>query len=153
MVKTSDHDIVSFRVFDAPIKRIWEAFTNPGTLARWWGPEGFTNVFEVFDLRAGGEWRFTMRAPNGDEYPMRKIFVEIVTPERIVFDHPDPVHGHRMTMTLRETETGNGTEMTWHMHFDTAEEAVRVRAFIKAANEQNFDRLRTQLAAAEIVPL
>jgi hypothetical protein len=77
---------------------------------------------------------------------MRKVFVEIVEPGRIVFDHPDPAHGFRMFMDFREVSTG--AELTWRMLFDSREEAGRVRTIVEAANEQNFDRLADYLSTA-----
>jgi uncharacterized protein YndB with AHSA1/START domain len=35
---------------------VFDAFTRPDVLARWWGPSGFTNTFEVFEFRPGGQW-------------------------------------------------------------------------------------------------
>ena len=46
--------IHSTRVFGVSRARLFEAFRDPSQLARWWGPEGFANTFEEFDLRPGG---------------------------------------------------------------------------------------------------
>jgi uncharacterized protein YndB with AHSA1/START domain len=136
-------DVVSTRVFTAPRERVFEAFSDPRQLAQWWGPKGFTNTIEKFDLRPGGAWRLTMRAPNGAEYPNESEFVEVVKPERIVFDHLRPVHRFLMTMTY-ETE-GSGTRLTWRMHPES-DEGEKMRGFLSAANEENFERLEAHLA-------
>lgn len=52
--KQGDREILTVREFDAPRERVFEAFTDPARLARWWGPKGFTNTFQEFDLRPGG---------------------------------------------------------------------------------------------------
>ncbi|MEZ0264406.1 MAG: SRPBCC domain-containing protein, partial [Phycisphaerae bacterium] len=117
---------------------------DPALLARWWGPAGFVNTFHEFDLRPGGRWRFDMRAPNGTVFANESVFVEIVPGERVVFRHVEPVHGFDMTMTFAD-EGGGGTRLTWHMRFDSAEEAGRVRRFVEAGNEENFDRLQRVL--------
>jgi uncharacterized protein YndB with AHSA1/START domain len=145
-----ERDIVAKRFFDAPRERIWQAFADPEALAKWWGPAGFTNVFQLFDLRPGGEWRFTMRGPDGAEYPMLKVFLEVDAPGRIVFEHPDPAHGHRLFLDFQES--GTGTEVSWLMRFDSPEEAARVRAFVEVANGQNFDRLAAHLDSADSRP-
>jgi uncharacterized protein YndB with AHSA1/START domain len=163
-VKSLDRIILSSRVFDASPERLWNAFRDPRALSQWWGPEGFTNAFHRFDLKPGGEWRFTMRGPDGAEYSMHKIFVEVEPLASLVFDHPDPVHGHRMFVTFSalegegegeceegeegkiEVKTAGKTILTWKMRFDSAEEADRVRPFILIANEQNFDRLADYLS-------
>src|SRR6185436_7215593 len=80
-------DIVGRRVLPFPRVRVFDAWTDPARLTRWWGPKGFTSTFERFDLRPGGVWRFVLHGPNGASYPNESVFVEIVPPERIVFDH------------------------------------------------------------------
>jgi uncharacterized protein YndB with AHSA1/START domain len=143
--------IRSHRVFTFTLDRIWSAFSDPKALAAWWGPAGVTNTFEEFDFRPGGIWRFTMHGPDGTEYPMNHMFAKITDRALIVFDHIDPVHGFRMHVyfaPVAENVVGSvtepypeKTEIRWAMVFDFAEEASKVRSFVEAANEQNFDRL------------
>ncbi|MBL9188983.1 MAG: SRPBCC family protein [Opitutaceae bacterium] len=140
------HEIVNTRLFAAPRARVFAAFADPAVLARWWGPEGFTNEFHEFDFRPGGAWRFTMRGPNGMTYAMDNRFTEILAPELIVVRHNQQGHGFSLAMTL--IERAGGTQVTWRMLFDDPAEAARLRDFIAAANEQNFDRLEAVLAAA-----
>lgn len=140
-------EIVSRRVFPAPPGRLFDAVADPSVLARWWGPAGSVNVFEEFDFRPGGAWRFVMRAADGTEFPMSKRFVEIDRPERIVLDHLDPVHGFRMSMAIADAGAGRA-RLEWRMAFDSAAEADRVRTFVLAANEENFDRLEAVLREA-----
>lgn len=83
----SDHEIITMWIFDTPREQVFEAWTDPYHLARWWGPYGFTNTFHEFDPRPGGVWRFVMRGPDGVDYPNKSVFIEIVRPERMVFDH------------------------------------------------------------------
>lgn len=141
----SAREIVSVRTFAAPRARVFEAFRDPAQLAQWWGPQGFTNTIHEFDLRPGGAWRLTMRAPHGAEFANHSTFLEVAPPERIVFQHLEPVHGFRMTMLFAAAP--GGTTLTWRMLFDSADEAARVRNFVAAANEQNFDRLAAVLQA------
>ena len=138
-------EIVSTRVFDAPRAAVFRAFTDPSRLSRWWGPSGFTNIFQQFDPRPGGAWRFVMRGPDGAEYHNASDFVEVLPGERIVLDHLEAVHSFRMWMTYAD-EAG-GTRLTWRMHFHSAEHADTVRDVIQVANEQNFDRLDAELRA------
>ncbi len=139
----NDCEIVSTRVFSASPERLFEAFSDPLQLMRWWGPKGFTNTFEEFDLRPGGSWRFTMHAPNGTEYHNEKAFIEVVRPERIVFQHLGPVHRYRMTLLF--APAGAGARLTWCMLFESAEEVAKLKSFIASANEENFDRLEALL--------
>jgi uncharacterized protein YndB with AHSA1/START domain len=140
---TSAREIVSTRVFNATRDRVFEAFADPSQLPLWWGPKGFTNTFEHFDFRPGGEWRFTMHGPNGTDYPNSKTFLEVVRPERIVFQHHSPMHAFRMSLLY--TDEGPKTRVTWRLLFDSADEVTKLKSFISAANEENFDRLEAHL--------
>jgi len=129
-------------VFDAPRARVFETWIDPEKLARWWGPESFTNEFQEFDPRPGGRWRFVMVAPDGTAYPQESMFVEVVQPERIVFDHM-PEHAYRGIITF--DDEGGKTRVTFRMIHATAEECEKVRPFVVEGNEQNFDRLESVL--------
>jgi len=141
---SSNREIVSTRLFDAPRDLVWAAHTNPQRVAQWWGPSGFTNTIHEMDVRPGGKWRLTMRSPDGAEFHNESEFLEVVQPERIVFQHIEPVHSFRMTILF--VGQGEKTALTWRMLFDSATECDRVKRFIIGANEQNFDRLAAHLA-------
>jgi uncharacterized protein YndB with AHSA1/START domain len=84
-MKVEKEDLVLTRVFDAPLERVWKAWTDPRQLAQWWGPAGFTNPVCDIDVRAGGAIRIDMRGPDGTVYPMTGVFREVVAPEQLVF--------------------------------------------------------------------
>lgn len=142
---SAEREVVSRRVFDAPREQLWTAFADPKRVALWWGPQGFTNTVHAMDVRPGGRWRLTMCAPDGTAFDNESEFREVVAPERIVFEHLEPVHRFRMTMSF--ATRGEKTELTWQMRFADVSECARVKRFIIAANEQNFDRLATYLLA------
>ena len=77
--------LVLTRVFDAPRELVFKAWTEAERLARWWGPNGFTNPVCQADPRPGGAIRIDMRAPDGAIFPMTGVFREVVAPERLVF--------------------------------------------------------------------
>jgi uncharacterized protein YndB with AHSA1/START domain len=139
----SDRKIVSTRAFDAPRELVFTAWSDPAHLAKWWGPKGFTNTFQEFDLRPGGVWRFVMHGPDGVDYKNESVFIEIVKPERIVFQH---VSGPRFQVTATFASEADKTRVTFEMLFETAAECEKVKVFAVDANEQNFDRLEAQLA-------
>jgi uncharacterized protein YndB with AHSA1/START domain len=80
-----ERELVLTRMLDAPRALVFQAWTDPHHLARWWGPKGFTNPVCELDLRPGGALRIVMRAPDGTDYPMTGVFREIAPPERLVF--------------------------------------------------------------------
>lgn len=136
-------EIVNSRSFAVPREQLFAAFSDPTQLVRWWGPKGFTNTIQKFDLRPGGEWLVTMKAPDGAEYPNESIFHVVAIPEKIVWEHLRPVHRFLMTMTY--IAEGARSRLTWRMHLET-DEGETMRQFFAAANEENFDRLEKHLA-------
>jgi uncharacterized protein YndB with AHSA1/START domain len=85
VAKARDVEISLERIFDAPRELVFKAWTDPSHLARWWGPQGFTNPVCELDLRPGGRIRIDMTGPDGAVYPMTGTFHEVTPPERLVF--------------------------------------------------------------------
>jgi uncharacterized protein YndB with AHSA1/START domain len=81
----SDNDLVIARIIDAPRKLVFEAWTKPEHLMRWFAPQGCSTPFCTVDLRVGGKFHFCMRMPNGLEIWGLGVYKEIVEPERIVY--------------------------------------------------------------------
>jgi len=80
----TDREIVLTRVFDAPRKLVFEAFTKPELLKRWYGPRGWSLATCEVDLKVGGGFRFVLRGPDGKQMGMRGVYREITPPERSV---------------------------------------------------------------------
>ncbi len=144
MPSASDRELVTSRLIEAPRDRVFEAFRDPARLARWWGPKGFTNTFQEFDLRPGGRWRFVMVGPEGAKYPNESVVVEIVPPERVVFQH---VSSPQFEMTLTFADEDGKTRLGWRQRFNSVAERERIAKFAVEANEQNLDRLAAQVLA------
>ncbi|HEY0907359.1 MAG TPA: SRPBCC domain-containing protein [Methylophilus sp.] len=128
---------------------LFAAFSQAEYLARWWGPAGFTNQFEQFDFRAGGDWRFTMIGPDGVHYPNQSRFVYIHAPSRIVIRHLNLPY-FDLTVTLEPH--AQGTWLYWQQAFADDQVAAAVCAIVEPANEQNLDRLQqvlVQMGAAD----
>ena len=80
----TDREIVMTRVFDATRRMVWDAFTRPELLKRWFGPRGWSLVECEVDLRVGGGFRFVLLGPGSERMGMRGVYREIVPPERSV---------------------------------------------------------------------
>jgi uncharacterized protein YndB with AHSA1/START domain len=78
-------DLTLVRTFDAPRDLVFKAWTDPGHLAKWWGPSGFTTTLRKWEPRPGGSILLDMNAPYGAIYPMGGSFVEVTPPEKLVF--------------------------------------------------------------------
>jgi len=82
---TADREIVITRTFDAPRELVWEAWTEPGYLMRWWAPKGCTTPFCKVDLRPGGKFHYCMRMPEGRDIWGIGVYREIVAPSLLVY--------------------------------------------------------------------
>lgn len=78
-------DLIFERVVDVPRERIWEAWTTPELLKKWFTPAPWTTVDCEIDLRPGGIFRTVMRSPEGQDFPNSGCFLEIVPNERLVW--------------------------------------------------------------------
>jgi uncharacterized protein YndB with AHSA1/START domain len=122
---------------------VYDAFASAEVLASWWGPDGFTNTFEIFEFVVGGRWRFVMHGPDGNRYPNTSVFSVLEPAARIVIRHDCLPF---FTLTVRLTSVAGRTRLTWEQAFDDSATARAVRRIVEPANEQNLDRLTRALA-------
>lgn len=90
--------LVLSRTFDAPVARLWQCWTRPDVMARWWGPHGM-RATATLDVRPGGAFSLVMHAADGADYPMRGEYLEVVENQRLVMemhldDHPASWHDY-----------------------------------------------------------
>ncbi|MEO3786602.1 SRPBCC domain-containing protein [Actinocorallia sp. B10E7] len=81
----SERAIVMTRSFDAPARLVFEGWTRPELLARWYGARGWTVVDARIDLRAGGSWRFVWRGPGGAAMAAGGVYREVAAPSRLSY--------------------------------------------------------------------
>ena len=144
-----DCEIVSSRIFNYSGKDLFNAWTDPNRLKNWWGPKGFTNTFHEFDLRPGGKWSFIMHGPDGKNYPNECVFVKIVEPELLVWNH---LSNPKFQIIATFEELSNDeTKVTFRMIFSTPEECNQVKVYAIEKNEENFDRLEMELRKDEFL--
>lgn len=83
-------DLVFTRVFDAPVERVWKAWTDAEDVKRWWGPDHFTAPLARLDVRPGGTSLVCMRAPaefGGQDMYSTWHYRDVVPRQRIVYFH------------------------------------------------------------------
>ena len=145
--KNKSNEIKITRVYDAPVKAVWEAWVDPKKVAQWWGPRGFTLTSHSKDVRTGGSWRYTMHGPDGTDYESTTKFLEVDKYARLVYDHgghEDRPALFRVTVLFSETKGQTKMEMT--MALPTPEAAEETRKFIKkAGGDSTWDRLAEYL--------
>jgi uncharacterized protein YndB with AHSA1/START domain len=127
--ETADRELVISRTLNAPRELVYEAWTQPKHIAQWWGPNGFTNTIHEMEVKHGGVWRFMMHGPNGDNYPNKIVFIEVVRYERLVYTHgsdedTDPNQFH---VTVTFEALGKKTVITMKSIFKSAEALAEVK--------------------------
>jgi uncharacterized protein YndB with AHSA1/START domain len=142
---TSDRELSITRLLNAPRELVWKVWTEPEHIAKWWGPEGFTNTIFAMDVKPNGVWDFVMHGPDGTNYKNTSVYVEIIKPEKLVFNH---VTAPKFNFTITFTEQGDKTLLEWKNTFESAEELKRVIEVFKAdvGMKQNVDKLERYLA-------
>lgn len=111
---TEEAVIIMRRTFDAPRELVWATLTDPKHVVKWYGGHGFENPVCEMDVRPGGRWRHVMRTPDGNEFPMEFVFVEVVKPEKLVWKNAGQGEGPQhniITVTLEEA----GRQTKWKM--------------------------------------
>jgi uncharacterized protein YndB with AHSA1/START domain len=134
--------VFSTRLIDAPREKVFAAYVERDKIQRWWGPKGFTNDFQVFEPKLGGEWRFVMIGPDGKEYKNHSVIVELVPNEKFVYHHRS---GPIYVGTVTFADEAGKTRLNFRMDFEPADFIAKMRDFILNANEENFDRLEAVL--------
>lgn len=73
------------RSFSAPIEKVWEGFTNPDKLKKWWAAPGMESSYISVDLKKGGVFRYCHKGPDGKEFWGRGIYQTIEQPKFLSF--------------------------------------------------------------------
>jgi uncharacterized protein YndB with AHSA1/START domain len=134
--------IVLTRVFNAPRRLVFDAFTKPELLRRWFGPRGWSLVVCEVDFRVGGGFRFVLRSPEGNEMGMRGTYCEIDVPYRSVHTESfDDLPG-KSDVTTELTELDGRTVMTATITYTSQEmrDAV-IRSGMEDGAAESYDRL------------
>jgi uncharacterized protein YndB with AHSA1/START domain/predicted enzyme related to lactoylglutathione lyase len=137
-----DREIVNTGAITAPRELDWNAWSDPEHLAQWWGPDGFTNTIQEFDQKLGGHWRFVMHGPDGKDYKNHVVFLEVTKPGWIAYDH---ISGPRFCAVVTFEEVADQTKVTFRQIFQSTGECEQWKPIRIPANEQNLDRLETEL--------
>lgn len=145
--RSNTNELKLTRVFDAPVRAVWEAWTDSAKVAHWWGPRGFSITTHHRDLRPGGTWVYTMHGPDGKDYPNITRYLEVEECAKLVYDHGATADTPPMfRVSVRFEEIDGKTTLHMTMTLATPEAAERTRQFIKkAGGDATWDRLAEYL--------
>jgi uncharacterized protein YndB with AHSA1/START domain len=108
------------RRFNAPPAKVFAAWTDPQTIARWFGPEAVTRVHAETDLRVGGRYRIVMVVP-GNEHDVSGVYREVVPNEKLVFTwawKTTPERESLVTVLIKPDGAGTLLILTHEQFFD-----------------------------------
>ena len=139
----TEREIVMTRVFDAPRRLVFEAWTDPKYLPHWiLGPEGWTMPVCEIDLRPGGEWHFVWRRSDDTEIEMRGVYREVAPPERLVSTESWGGNWPETLNTLLLSEEDGQTTITQTVLYPSTEARdAALKTGMKEGVSQSFDRL------------
>ena len=136
------------KTFNAPVEVVWEAWTQPEHIMKWWAPAGMDIKVIEHDFRVGGKWKYSMPMPDGNEFVSEGTYKEIVELKKIVSsaDFKPMTEGVEL-QTYFEAD-GDKTYFTFSVVHATAE-------YCKQQEEMGFyngwgsalDRLEASLAS------
>jgi uncharacterized protein YndB with AHSA1/START domain len=147
----SEREIAMTRVFDAPRKLVFEAYTRPELLKRWLGVFGgwSLDVCEI-DLRVGGAYRYEWKKAGGKGMGVSGVFLEVTPDERLVTNEAfdDPWYKGEGHSTVTFVETGSKTTMTMTLRYDSKEVRDAVLASpMEHGVAASYDKLEELLLA------
>lgn len=110
--RTSDRELVVSRIFNAPARMVFDAWTKPELLKRWWAPKSFGIAFVAceVDARTGGKYRFAFSHPQAEQ-PMEFFgkYLEVIPGSRLVWTNEEGAEGGQITTVTFEEKDGKTT--------------------------------------------
>lgn len=143
----SDRELVVTRLIDAPVARVWRAWTENDEIVKWWGPHGFSDETSTREFKPGGHWRHTMIGPDGTRFLNFVTYKEIEKEKRIFLlnggSKEDEKKGIGMRSEITFKAVGEKTEITMRTTMPTAEMLAFVVKEHKAieGGQQTLSRL------------
>lgn len=121
------------REFDAPLERVWKAWTEPALLDQWWAPKPWKANTKSMDFREGGTWLYNMEGPDG-----QKIYCRV---DYKTIDPQKSFSGGDSFCDENGTVTSDMPSMEWNNRFSRTESGSKVEVEITFASEADMDKI------------
>jgi len=82
---SAKHELVLTRILNAPREKVYRCWVEPELIKQWFAPKPWTTPHAELDVRPGGTSLVVMRSPEGQDYPNRGIYLEVIPNEKLVF--------------------------------------------------------------------
>jgi uncharacterized protein YndB with AHSA1/START domain len=140
--RKSDRELVVRRSFNAPARLVFEAWTKPELMKRWWVPESVPiSLFSCeMDVRTGGKYRFEFRQEGSESMAFFGSYLEVVPNARVVWTNEESAEGAVTTVTFEEKD--GKTLLVLHELYPSKEALDRSIAEMgDNAMEESFEQL------------
>ena len=116
-ISSTDRDLVLTRIINAPPEKVFRAWTESELLKQWFAPLPYTTPVAETDVRPGGSSLIVVRDPDGNDFPSKGVYLEVVKNERLVFTDAyttawEPSEKPFMTVILTFENEGGNTKYT-----------------------------------------
>jgi uncharacterized protein YndB with AHSA1/START domain len=142
------YTLITTKEVDVAPEEIWDAWTNPEKVAKWWGPAGFNSKVEELDVRDGGKFKIVMHGPDGVDYPNVYVFDKVNQPNQLIYTNEGSKQfGLEPFQSVLNIESlGNKTRLTLMMRFASEDEKQKhVQQFhAEAGSRELLERLADQ---------
>lgn len=147
----SDREVALTRVFKAPRQLVYEAFSKPEILKRWFGPRGWSLITCDVDARVGGRFRFVLRAPDGHEIGMRGAYRELSPPARSVHTESfDDFPGESQVTSVFTEQDGYTTLVATILYPSREIRDAVIKSGMEHGAAESYDKLEQILASGEL---
>lgn len=139
------------RELNAPIEKVWKAYTDPEAVSKWWGQRSSETIVEEMDVRVGGKWRYIQREKDGTEYAFRGEYTEVEVPTKLTSTFEfEPMPGHISTdHAVFEALPDGRTKMTVISTFANVEDLDgMIASGMEGGAEESWDQLEEYLTQA-----
>lgn len=117
------------RTYEAPAEAVFDAWTNPEVMERWWKADPNHEVRIAADVRVGGDYRFEIQTPDGDDVAVRGTYREVSRPDRLVYswawEGSGPYANHESEVAITFVEEGPGRTTVVIEHAGLLDEVSR----------------------------
>ena len=148
--ETKGRDLILTRIIDAPPAKLYEAWTNPELMKKWFVPAPWSLARAETDVRPGGSSLIVMKSPEGQEFPNRGVYLEVVPNKKLVFTdaftkawEPSEKPFMTVTVTFDEVEGGKTRYQAVCKHWTEADREQHE----KMGFHQGWSAVAEQLAA------
>ena len=121
MSNLNDRTLTIERTFNAPLKLVWEAWTQSEHIVKWWAPQGMDIQVIEHNFTEGGQWKYTMLMPDGNEFTSEGTYTEIVAYEKIISKADFKPMTHNVELQCFIKANGDQTIFTFNVVHDTPE--------------------------------